>query len=176
MEQEQQSPGISRRTFTRAAAWSVPVVAAATAVPFAAASVTPPVEGLWYSVTPGGEGNPAGTAGFTIFNNGDADFDGTVSIRIALWPYPFSSLQPIVVNGSVYRGQRALENRRILGRYLGVPVTVPAGSQLDFLFDYTDTTETTQGTSELISIVADDGTPMVLAGEPTFYTPYTPAP
>ncbi|MFD5224657.1 hypothetical protein ACFWHT_03460 [Microbacterium sp. NPDC058342] len=177
MEQDQQSRGISRRTFTRAAAWSVPVVAVAASVPLAAASTTPPMDGLFYSVMPGGEGNTEGTAGFTIFNNTGEDFDGTVSIRTGLWPYPFTSYGAIDVAGSIHTGQRALEpGLGIIARFLDTPVTVPANGQLEIFFVHNATGGDTQGSLEMISIITGTGTVLPVVGDATVYTPFTPTP
>jgi hypothetical protein len=137
-------------------------------------TVWSPYQLLWYAVTPGGQGNSAGTPGFFIGNTTETDFASTdTTIRMGVWSFPIVQGFPITAEGATYTGARVAENGQFVFRYDDVPAAVPSGGgKLDFTFNWATpgTGPVTQQQRQLASIIPEPAATLATLGSLTIYS------
>ncbi|WP_309129774.1 hypothetical protein [Microbacterium sp.] len=155
---------------------TVAVDSSASITPAGPVTVASPYQLLWYAVTPGGQGNPAGSPGFFIGNTTETPYSDTGAIRTGVWGFPLPSVRLFTSNGVTYNGERAAESGQFIARYFDIPLSVPArtGRQV---FEYLPSTSgpALQHSRPLISILTDPATEFDTLGDLALYSPYRPA-
>lgn len=151
---------------------------AASASPSGSAIIASPYQLLWFAVTPGGQGDPAGTPSFFIGNTTDTALDTTGEVRIGVWAFPQPSVRPIISGGTTYSGVRLAENGMFVGRYADVDLSASAraGRQV-FSFAWGTpggTQPVPQQSRQVLSITAVSGETFALLGSGTVYSSYRP--
>lgn len=138
-------------------------------------TVASPYESAWCAVTPGGEGNPAGTASFFIGNTTELPYIAGGTLRTEIWTSPLPPVPSMVADGTTYTGERVLERGEPIARYAGISLNVAARSgKLLFTFVPPAALPDTQESRRLLSFTADDSLTLDTLGDLTLYSPYAP--
>ena len=136
-------------------------------------TVVSPHQLLWFAVTPGGDGNAAGTPSFFIGNTTETTLaSSATAIRASLWSFPLTSSQPIVAGGVRYAGARVADGGTIITRYV-VPTPVPArDGKLLFAIEWSNRTAVAQQHQPIRSITTAAGVTISALGSTMLHSAY----
>ena len=157
------STGISRRIFTRGAAWSVPVIGAAIAVPAAAASVGPAA--LMFSVTPLVDVYaPYGSQLVVVSNTSGQDYAGPLSLRTDAW----QTTAPFTIPGATM----TVEDGGSANVWTIADASIPADQSLNLPLSWAGPYPMTAEPLGLTVIVDPTRASVAPAGDTTIASPY----
>jgi hypothetical protein len=136
-------------------------------------TVVSPYQLLWFAVTPGGDGDAAGTPSFFIGNTTETALaSSTTAIRANLWSFPLTSSQPIVAGAARYPGARVADGGTIITRYV-VPTPVPARvGKLLFAIEWSNRTAAAQQHQSIRSITTAAGVTLSALGSTMLHSAY----